>query len=90
MIIREKLAQSIMYAGAAVMLFRGMKEDQKGIQDYTGFLFYCTLCLIQGSTLLVVLSFPEERALFMKEQNESLSRVLPYYRHNCRCISFVL
>jgi len=76
---RMKVVQTFTYAILIVMIYNGMGDGAKGVQDRGGVLFFCQICMVQGAILSVILGFPVERALFLKEQSQSLYSVLPYF-----------
>lgn len=76
---RMKVVQTFVYAILIVMIYNGMGDGEKGVQDRGGVLFFSQICMVQGAILSVILGFPVERALFLKEQSQSLYSVLPYF-----------
>ena len=76
---RVKILQTFLYAIVLVAVYSDLGEGESGVQDRAGVLFFCIVCLLQGGILNVILAFPVERALFLKEQKQSLYGVLPYF-----------
>ena len=74
-----KIVQTFVYAILIVLIYNGMGKGEEGVQDRGGVLFFCQICMVQGAILSVILAFPVERALFLKEQSQSLYSVLPYF-----------
>ena len=74
-----RFTQDTVYTTLMILVFNHMNLSYSGIQDRRGLLFFLEICMIQGAVLDVILAFPLERALFLKEQAQSLYGVLPYF-----------
>ncbi len=83
---RNKIAMSrryfiIVYVAIVAMIFYYQlgTSTREALQSRTGLLYFCANGAIMNAMQMSILIFPEERAVFMREQASSLYDVLPYF-----------
>lgn len=76
---RVRLVQTYIYAALLTATYCNMGDDENGVQDRAGLMLFYSIYLLQGGILCVVLAFPVERSLFVKEQSQGLYGALPYF-----------
>lgn len=61
--------------------------DQEGIQNMNGVLFICLVNTSFGTIFGVVNNLPKEIPVFVREHQNGIYRVLPYYLASMRFLS---
>lgn len=61
------------------LIFRDLKQDQKGIQDFTGAIFFISVNQFFGSANPEFISVPLEIPLVLREHNGRIYNVLTWY-----------
>ena len=70
----------VYFALVAIALFFQMSTNSvEGFTSRMGALFFCSNAIIMNALQISILLFPEERAVFMREQASSLYDVTPYF-----------
>jgi len=67
-VMKSKLAVALILGGVYSILYAGLDFSRKGVQNRDGFLFIAMLTMLSSGILQVVLTFPLQRAVFLKEQ----------------------
>jgi len=73
------MGQMILMIVLLNLLYRELNDDEESIQNRNGLLFFIVLFLIMTNIQNVILSFPIERALFLKEQAGNVYSTFPYF-----------
>jgi len=66
-------------AAFCVILFARVDGTKTGVQNRRGSMFFITLTIALWATQNVVLIFPDERAVFLREANNSMYHVSAYF-----------
>jgi hypothetical protein len=66
-IVRVRIGQTVLMIILLNLLYRELEEDEEGIQNRNGFMFFLCVFLVMTNMQNVLLSFPIERALFLRE-----------------------
>jgi len=74
-----KLVLPILMALLVSSMFSGLKEDYTGVRDRNGVLFFLTLSSSFLSLQFVVLVFPHERPIFLREVGNNMYSVSSYF-----------
>lgn len=74
-----KLASTIIVSLMIILIFQRLEKDVTSIQNRTGVLFFFTLNTIFNSIQGVILVFPDERGVFLRENASGMYNVLSYY-----------
>ena len=74
-----KLLTTCMTALFAVLLFFDTPKDQQGIQNVQGSLFFITMNISFNAIQNVILIFPDERPVFLREVNNNMYDTTPYF-----------
>ena len=77
-----KLIVTVMTAGFCVLLFNGIKDLenwQEGVQNRRGALFFITMTMAFNAIQNVILIFPDERPVFLREANNNMYKVSAYF-----------
>lgn len=74
-----KLIVTILTAAFAIILFHGVDGTSKGVQNRNGALFFCTMTMAFNAIQNVILIFPDERPVFLREVNNNMYCVSAYF-----------
>ena len=74
-----KLLTTILTALFAILLFFNTSKDEQGIQNVQGSLFFVTMNISFNAIQNVILIFPDERPVFLREVNNNMYNVSPYF-----------
>jgi len=74
-----KLIVTILTALFCVILFMNVGEDIAGVQNRNGALFFITMTMSFNAIQNVILIFPDERPVFLREANNNMYRVSAYF-----------
>lgn len=74
-----KIVQAVMFAVVVGLLYVPLKDDQKSIQNRNGALFFVVINQTMSSIASVVLAFPRNKVVFLKEYRSGLYGVFSYY-----------
>lgn len=74
-----KLIVTIITAILCIILFYDSKDDNAGIQNKRGALFFVTMVMAFNAIQNVILIFPDERPIFLREVNNSMYSVSSYF-----------
>lgn len=78
-LLKSKLGMALMMGGIYNMLYYNLDTTYKGIQNRNGLFFMLIITLLSSGVLQVVLTFPIQRAVFLKEQGFSMYGTLVYF-----------
>mmetsp|Transcript_15704 Transcript_15704/g.28662 ORF Transcript_15704/g.28662 Transcript_15704/m.28662 type:complete len:469 (+) Transcript_15704:1049-2455(+) len=76
---RVKIAIAFYLSIIYIILYHDLGKDRESIQNRNGLLFMTVSAMIFTGIDSVILSFPKQRAVFLKEQSSNMYGVLPYY-----------
>lgn len=74
-----KLLTTCLTALFAILLFFNTSKDAQGIQNVQGSLFFVTMNISFNAIQNVILIFPDERPVFLREVNNNMYKVSPYF-----------
>ena len=74
-----KLLTTCMTALFAILLFFDTTKDIQGIQNVQGSLFFITMNISFNAIQNVILIFPDERPVFLREVNNNMYQTTPYF-----------
>uniref|UniRef100_A0A7S3CN10 Uncharacterized protein n=1 Tax=Strombidium rassoulzadegani TaxID=1082188 RepID=A0A7S3CN10_9SPIT len=76
-----KLIVTVLTAGFCVLLFNGVDKlnYQEGVQNRNGALFFITMTMAFNAIQNVILIFPDERPVFLREANNNMYSVSAYF-----------
>jgi ATP-binding cassette subfamily G (WHITE) protein 1 len=74
-----KLLTTVLTACFAVLLFWQVEPNKAGVQDIQGALFFITMNISFNAIQNVILIFPDERPVFLREVNNNMYAVSPYF-----------
>ena len=74
-----KLLTTCMTALFAILLFFDTTKDVQGIQNVQGSLFFITMNISFNAIQNVILIFPDERPVFLREVNNNMYQATPYF-----------
>jgi len=74
-----KLIVIILTAGFCVLLFHNLTDDVAGVQNRNGALFFITMTMAFNAIQNVILIFPDERPVFLREANNNMYSVSAYF-----------
>jgi len=74
-----KIVLPVLIALLVSSMFSGLKEDYTGVRDRNGALFFLTLSSAFLSLQFVVLVFPHERPIFLREVGNNMYSVSSYF-----------
>lgn len=74
-----KLLTTCLTALFAILLFFNTSHDVQGIQNVQGSLFFVTMNISFNAIQNVILIFPDERPVFLREVNNNMYNVSPYF-----------
>lgn len=66
-------------AGFAILLFYHVGDDVAGVQNRNGALFFVTMTMSFNAIQNVILIFPDERPVFLREANNNMYSVSAYF-----------
>lgn len=76
---RSKIGAGIVLGLLCMILFWDLSKSTKGLENREGFFFFSVaIWIVQGLTG-VILAFPVQRAVFLKEQTSRMYDILPYF-----------
>ncbi|KRW98126.1 P-loop containing nucleoside triphosphate hydrolase [Pseudocohnilembus persalinus] len=84
-ILRARTGQTIVLSILVSLLFYQLPDGQDDpnnvahVADFSGFLFFQSVNLIMLSIMPVVLTFPQERGVFLKEENSKMYSIGAYF-----------
>ncbi|KAF1334184.1 Atp-binding protein, partial [Globisporangium splendens] len=88
---KARIGSTLFIAIMIGLIFRRLKHDQKGIQDFTGAIFFTSVNQLFSSANPEFISVPLEIPLVMREHNGGLYNVLVwYFAKNISDLSFQL
>ena len=74
-----KLLTTCITALFAILLFFNTSQDAAGIQNVQGSLFFITMNIAFNAIQNVILIFPDERPVFLREVNNNMYKTSPYF-----------
>jgi len=74
-----KLVVIILTAGFCTLLFNNVQGDLAGVQNRNGALFFITMTMAFNAIQNVILIFPDERPVFLREVNNNMYSVSAYF-----------
>lgn len=76
---RVKYFQSIVFGIILALIYNDLGSGEQSIQNRNGALFMLSMACVAFGTQNASLTFPSERALYLKENKQNLYSTLPYY-----------
>ena len=74
-----KLLTTCLTAVFAILLFFNTQPDKAGIQNIQGSLFFICMNISFNAIQNVILIFPDERPVFLREVNNNMYKTAPYF-----------
>lgn len=74
-----KLLTTILTAVFAILLFYQVPHTDAGLQNVRGALFFISMNIAFNAIQNVILIFPDERPVFLREVNNNMYNVAPYF-----------
>lgn len=74
-----KMITTVLTATFASLLFWSTKHTPEGVQNVQGALFFITMNISFNAIQNVILIFPDERPVFLREVNNNMYRCSPYF-----------
>lgn len=74
-----KLLTTVLTAMFAILLFFGTDHTAPGVQNIQGSLFFITMNISFNAIQNVILIFPDERPVFLREVNNNMYKTSPYF-----------
>lgn len=74
-----KMITTILTASFASLLFWNTQQTPTGVQNVQGALFFITMNISFNAIQNVILIFPDERPVFLREVNNNMYRCSPYF-----------
>lgn len=74
-----KLMVTTITAAFCMILYWQVEDDKAGVMNRQGALFFCTMNISFNAVQNVVLIFPDERPVFLREVNNNMYNVGPYF-----------
>jgi hypothetical protein len=74
-----KLLTTVLTASFASILFWNTAQTKYGVQNVQGALFFITMNVSFNAIQNVILIFPDERPVFLREVNNNMYRCTPYF-----------
>jgi ATP-binding cassette subfamily G (WHITE) protein 1 len=74
-----KMITTILTASFASLLFWNTSQNKTGVQNVQGALFFITMNISFNAIQNVILIFPDERPVFLREVNNNMYRCSPYF-----------
>ena len=62
-----------------IILFLNLGKDANGVINRNGALFFINICICLGATQNIILIFPDERPVFLREIGSDMYSVSPYF-----------
>jgi ATP-binding cassette subfamily G (WHITE) protein 1 len=78
-LLRSKIGIAVFLGGIFDMLFYKLSDDRQGIQNRNGLFFLLNVGLFISGMIQVVLTFPLQRAVFLKEQGFEMYGNFTYF-----------
>lgn len=78
-LLRSKVAIGVVQGGIIDMLFYNLTDDQKGIQNRYGLFFMLNIVLFISGIVQIILTFPLQRAVFLKEKGTDMYGTFTYF-----------
>eukprot|EP00359_Climacostomum_virens_P005847 CAMPEP_0204901990 /NCGR_PEP_ID=MMETSP1397-20131031/3404_1 /ASSEMBLY_ACC=CAM_ASM_000891 /TAXON_ID=49980 /ORGANISM="Climacostomum Climacostomum virens, Strain Stock W-24" /LENGTH=605 /DNA_ID=CAMNT_0052070429 /DNA_START=798 /DNA_END=2612 /DNA_ORIENTATION=- len=78
-LLKSKLGLALFLGGIYNILYYNLDDSRKGIQNRNGLFFMLIITLLSSGVLQVVLTFPLQRAVFIKEQGFQMYGTLVYF-----------
>jgi len=72
-------------AAFTIILFQGVDDTLSGVQNRNGALFFITLTVALNSIQNIILMFPDEKPVFLREVNNNMYKVGPYFCARILC-----
>eukprot|EP00762_Andalucia_godoyi_P008328 ANDGO_07356.mRNA.1 Protein white len=79
MVFRAKVAQLIIMGLIIGLIFFQLGTDQNGVQNRTGAMFMLVTNVAFGSITTVIMTFPKEKPIMLREHAAGLVHTLPYF-----------
>lgn len=70
---------TIVTAVFTIILFNDTDETPQGVQNRNGALFFMTMTIAFNAVQSIILIFPDERPVFLREVNNNMYSVSPYF-----------
>jgi ATP-binding cassette, subfamily G (WHITE), member 2 len=74
-----KLLVTVLTSLFCVVLFYNVQGDNAGVQNRNGALFFITMSMSFNAIQNVILIFPDERPVFLREANNNMYSVSAYF-----------
>jgi ABC-type multidrug transport system permease subunit len=74
-----KLIVTVVTALFTIILFQNCGGDLAGVQNRNGALFFITMTIAFNSIQNIILIFPDERPVFLREVNNNMYSVTAYF-----------
>ena len=74
-----KLLTTCLTAVFAILLFFNTEQTKAGVQNVQGSLFFITMNISFNAIQNVILIFPDERPVFLREVNNNMYKTSPYF-----------
>lgn len=74
-----KLVTTVLTASFASLLFWNTAQTKAGVQNVQGALFFITMNISFNAIQNVILIFPDERPVFLREVNNNMYNCSPYF-----------
>ena len=74
-----KLIVTVITSLFCVVLFYNVQDDAAGVQNRNGALFFITMSISFSAIQNVILIFPDERPVFLREANNNMYSVSAYF-----------
>lgn len=74
-----KFVVTVLTAVFCVILFYHVGKDKAGVQNRNGALFFIVMTMSFNAIQNVILIFPDERPVFLREANNNMYRVSAYF-----------
>ena len=74
-----RVCMVVALAGFCILLFARVDGSKIGVQNRSGSMFFITMTIVLWSVQNVVLIFPDERAVFLREANNNMYCVTAYF-----------
>jgi len=79
MLFAARIGQTVFLGLIIIGVYGEMDSSQESIQSRQGVLFFLTVNQMMLSTMNIVMTFPEERAAFVRENRAGMYSALSYY-----------
>lgn len=74
-----KFIVTCLTAAFCIVLFYDVQGDKAGVQNRNGALFFITMTMSFNAIQNVILIFPDERPVFLREANNNMYKVSAYF-----------